>query len=625
MGNAHKKTDRRLHFGVVLHSLDNTRKFNLLHGISDYAQAHDINLTAYFGSYMSDNYDVPTRYEPCFEAINENKAMDGVVFFSGFLAQSVGSDNIKDYARSISKKMPAISIGLDIDDVYSVIIDNAHGMYLAIEHLIKYHGKKRIVFIKGPAGHPEAEQRLAGYKKALEDNGIAYNCNLVVQGNFSPSGGREAIAELMDRNKIQDFDAVAACDDDAAFGAMTSLKQRGIRVPEDVAVTGFNDVEEAARHEPPLSSVHQDFSQLGIIALQMLHSIILGEKTDRVNLVMPEFVLRHSCGCEYDAGKDTSMGQESDIMEDYLFRRRVMDHMVLQFDVDSLADSLNRTLQQFSTSSVLIGLYKNSIEYGKETDADRSIVRLTGYSTGRRIDITENDENPFLLADYTSIPGFDFTSHRQTLFFLPLFYVDEENGVLLISYDSIIPLESYEVLRRNVSTAVKGASLLDKIQLLSITDELTGLLNRRGFFQRAYARILYLQRQKGAIPVILAMDMDKLKFINDTYGHAEGDIAISAFARLLRDALREEDIISRTGGDEFIVFSLIKSEDNIDKLVRRIRDKIDEYNARELHPYKISGSIGAVTLEEPTYAALDRAMLNADNIMYDEKDAKKKG
>jgi diguanylate cyclase (GGDEF)-like protein len=120
------------------------------------------------------------------------------------------------------------------------------------------------------------------------------------------------------------------------------------------------------------------------------------------------------------------------------------------------------------------------------------------------------------------------------------------------------------------------------------------------------------------------MDMDGLKFINDTYGHNEGDVAISAFSKILKESLREEDIIGRVGGDEFVVFSSIRSKENNERVVNRIRENLDEYNSKKLHPYNVISSIGCVVLETATKECFEAAMLSADSVLYEEKMEKKK-
>jgi diguanylate cyclase (GGDEF)-like protein len=133
----------------------------------------------------------------------------------------------------------------------------------------------------------------------------------------------------------------------------------------------------------------------------------------------------------------------------------------------------------------------------------------------------------------------------------------------------------------------------------------------------------HLNRNSEAVPIVMFMDMDGLKHINDTYGHKEGDAAISAFAKVLKETVREEDIVGRMGGDEFVVFSSVKSSENSRQLEERIRAKLDEYNSKRLHPYSVAGSIGSVILGAATKECFEAAMLSADSVLYEEKMKKK--
>ncbi|MCL2717954.1 MAG: GGDEF domain-containing protein [Lachnospiraceae bacterium] len=110
----------------------------------------------------------------------------------------------------------------------------------------------------------------------------------------------------------------------------------------------------------------------------------------------------------------------------------------------------------------------------------------------------------------------------------------------------------------------------------------------------------------------------------DAYGHKEGDKAISAFAGILKQVLRGEDIVGRIGGDEFVVFSSVKAKENVKFVEQRIRAKIDEYNRENHHPYQVLASIGSVVLEHSSNKCFDDAMLSADSVLYEEKMAKKK-
>ncbi|MCL1878597.1 MAG: GGDEF domain-containing protein [Defluviitaleaceae bacterium] len=299
--------------------------------------------------------------------------------------------------------------------------------------------------------------------------------------------------------------------------------------------------------------------------------------------------------------------------------RRITSELVLTFDVDSLIDKLYSSLPEMALDTALVGVYRKPIKPG-DVDADRTVVTLIGFDGDRKFNMPHNEIS---FSHYTNFDHFGMDRMRRSMFFLPLFFEDDELGVLMLPYDEGMLIDAYDTLRISVATAIKGAELLSTIRTLSITDELTGLLNRRGFFQFVYARIFQLSRFPSAMPMVMFMDMDGLKVINDTYGHNEGDAAISTFAKILKDALRKEDIIGRIGGDEFVVFSSVKSHENGLQVVQRIRDKLAEYNARGLHPYAVSSSIGSVMLEAVNRECFEEAMLNADSVLYEEKQKKR--
>ncbi|MCL2820628.1 MAG: GGDEF domain-containing protein [Oscillospiraceae bacterium] len=732
---------KRLHFGVLFTTIDNAGSLQIWKGIVEYAEMNNIHLTAYFGTYQSTDDDVAMHLETCFGTIRNSKFLDGVIILTGFLTKHVGIDDFHEYLSNIPKNIPIVSVAFPMPGVPSILVDGESGIFGAVDHLIREHNNKKIAFVKGPDGHPEAEERLKGYKRALESNGITINESLILPGNFSRESGRDAVIELLDTRK-QSVDAIAACDDEGAIGVLTELKRRDIIVPSDIAVTGFNDDRAAAIFMPSISTARQDFFDIGHTSAKALNAKINGEKVEDITYVKPLFVPRQSCGCfEIDLSKTESKSKETPIKGDtlisytlrnittlfgndipkdivqkwisnlagetmaksfdmdkflhlfdeilinyshfsqeftcwyealslltsavefhteevgdlhavlstlfyattlvydirikeeknneFLMRdarvhlKRATSAIVIQFDIVALAEELSKTLPAISLKSILVGLYNKPVKSNSPKES-RVIDTLIGFDGKRKFNMSHNSWNQILFSDYSTIDRFDFDRERRSLFFIPLFFKDEELGVMLLPYQPHLPIETYESLRISISTAVKGAELLTTIQTLSITDELSGLLNRRGFFQFAYSRLSHLQRDTERMPFLMFMDMDGLKYINDTYGHNEGDKAISAFSEILKDTLREEDIIGRIGGDEFVVLSSVKSVKDGNQLVERIRDKLKLYNSKNLHPYSVQGSIGSIILEFATKICFEEAMLSADSLLYDEKMTKKK-
>jgi diguanylate cyclase (GGDEF)-like protein len=736
-----EKGNKKLHFGVLMSTLDNACQQEAWNAIVDYAKEKDIHLTAYIGTYQNTDNTFNSYLESCFESFCNGDSIDGLLLFSGFLAQNIGLDNFNEFVARIPKKLPTVSISFALPEIPSVLTDNTNGIYNAVEHLIKVHGRSKIAFVKGPEGHPEAEERFCGYKNALASNGIEFDERLVFPGDFGRHAGREAVRVMMDDNSIS-VDAVVASNDQSAIGILTALKKRDVLVPSSVAVTGFDDDIISAMFAPSISTMRQNFVEIGQVSIDTLCNVVIGKQVNEITYVNPVFVARQSCGClgEGSAFVDSINGdihidaatlfefmsiKYTQLFENYvpeqqikqwvtvLFEmivsdnfvkddflrtldeilvnyshyyenfdnwhealnilatgveiynneikcaqavlsalvlatslvhdirykedrrkeyflgddrqrlRRITNTLLLMFDMDTLADELHKLFPTLSINTALVVLYHNPIRCG-DRNANRTIDTLIGFDGDTKFNIRHNSWNPILLGDYSTIADFDFERERRTLLYLPLFFHDEEMGVLILPYNIDISVDTYDRLRTVLSTATKGAELLSKVQTLSITDELTGILNRRGFFQFVYAKLHTLGRDPEALPIIMFMDMDGLKMINDNYGHIEGDTAISTFASVLKKSTRDEDVVGRIGGDEFVVFSSVKSEDNRKQIVDRIRSSLDDYNKQQLHPYKVAGSIGSVILETATKECFEAAMLSADSVLYEEKMAKKK-
>jgi diguanylate cyclase (GGDEF)-like protein len=157
---------------------------------------------------------------------------------------------------------------------------------------------------------------------------------------------------------------------------------------------------------------------------------------------------------------------------------------------------------------------------------------------------------------------------------------------------------------------------------MSLTDELTGLNNRRGFFTLAEQQLKIANRSKKEMFLLYA-DLDGLKIINDTFGHDEGDKALVETAALLRDAFRESDIIARMGGDEFVVLAVDVSDARPATMAQRIREKFAERNARPGQRFVLSISQGMVCYDPEKPCSAPDLVSSADKLMYEEKVAKK--
>ena len=165
--------------------------------------------------------------------------------------------------------------------------------------------------------------------------------------------------------------------------------------------------------------------------------------------------------------------------------------------------------------------------------------------------------------------------------------------------------------------------LQQKLTQLTVTDDLTGLNNRRGFLARANDR-LNLGRRNGDSLMLIFADIDGLKRINDEHGHESGSQAITDTAEILKDSFRQTDVLSRLGGDEFVILLTQAGETRPDVVTSRVREKIDAFNADSTRPYKLSVSLGLVPIDLNAAISLDDIIAEADRSMYEHKRNKKR-
>ncbi|WP_437579940.1 SpoIIE family protein phosphatase [Sorangium sp. So ce887] len=268
-------------------------------GVERAAEAHDVNLLTAFGDPSSglrpDEADRSTFYH----LIGQDTA-DGVIVASSTLSHHYGGvDVMRAFCRSFAP-LPVCSLGMAIDGVPSLMVDNALGSEIAVAHLADEHGRRRIAYIGGPLNSEEAQLRAGGYRRALSTRALPCDERLMAVGAFTIPTGRDAMREILARRV--GFDAVVAANDRMALGAIEVLKEEGHRIPEDVLVCGFDDVGIARFTKPSLTTVHQPIKRLGRIAVSTVLRMIDGEPVPALELVQVELTRRESCGCWVHAG-----------------------------------------------------------------------------------------------------------------------------------------------------------------------------------------------------------------------------------------------------------------------------------------------------------------------------------
>lgn len=196
--------------------------------------------------------------------------------------------------------LPRISLGVDLEGVPTLLIDNEAGMHTVIHHLITVHGHRRVAFVTGPAASQEADARYQGYVRALREAGIPEDLSLVVRGDFLRESGERAVHTLFEQRGLRhdEVDAIVCADDAMALGVFDALHARGLRVPRDIALAGFDDIEFGRYAVAPLTTVRQPIAQQVRYAVRLLAAALKGEPLEAGSVTFQtEFVQRRSCGC----------------------------------------------------------------------------------------------------------------------------------------------------------------------------------------------------------------------------------------------------------------------------------------------------------------------------------------
>ncbi len=196
--------------------------------------------------------------------------------------------------------LPCVCLGVEIPGMPSLLMDNEVGMYTAVKHLIATHERRKIAMIAGPTPNPEAQARYRGFVRALAEQGMHVDARRIGFGNFTRPSGGLAVAELFDRRGLGagEVDAIVCANDVMALGALDELDRRGIRVPRDLSLVGFDDLDFARYARVPLTTVRQPVTEQVRHAVRSLAGALHGTPLlKRAITFETEFVRRRSCGC----------------------------------------------------------------------------------------------------------------------------------------------------------------------------------------------------------------------------------------------------------------------------------------------------------------------------------------
>jgi DNA-binding LacI/PurR family transcriptional regulator/signal transduction histidine kinase len=282
--------------GVLAVWFGDLYEVQIVSGLLEAARQYDVNVLCLTAGDLHSPNPLFARRNVLFDLVGPDN-VDGLVIFSASIGISLSPLELSRFCMRY-RPLPMVSLAVELPGtgIQALLVDNEAGMSAAVNHLIQVHGHRRIAFIQGPELNADAQQRFRVYTKVLAERGLPFDPALVAPGNFSVPSGAAAVQLLLDERQA-DVQAIVAADDTMALGALQALQARGVRVPEEIALVGFDDLTGAQAVTPPLTTVSQSLHEQGRRAFELVWSQLRGETVpDRV--VLPaRLVVRESCGC----------------------------------------------------------------------------------------------------------------------------------------------------------------------------------------------------------------------------------------------------------------------------------------------------------------------------------------
>ena len=603
-----------------------------LHGLKKYVNEHDNVRVCVFDCFGKETDTPKDKSEYAIYDLVDLSSFDGVLVQGNQLVQQKMRDRI---GRRIKEAgIPALSIGCPLEGCRLLCIDDRKAQHDITEHVIQHHGARRLVYMTGlmENGCPEAWQRRDGFLDACREAGIKEKDIQVIAGTWRTTDGINLAKKWLEE-KLPFPDAFVCGNDEMALGIMETLQEHGYQVPQDVIVTGFDNVSSAELARPRLSTISRDHFKQHYFALDRLIAVIEGRE-DRQQIPFEySLVFSESCGCPLSARSGyihTKYFQQTRFLKNfYTMQDEMAEELFETDDLLELMDIVEKHRSILGCDHVYLCFNDYYFDnYDKKQWSQRSETygkyMILG-SCGREKVPTAEGQRYIRFPARDLLPA-DLARAERFLVFYPLHYNTYSIGYVVMDdlseaaklnlHKSIFSF--LEIAIENVRKKCLLKQFNEVLDNLYVHDALTGLYNRFGYGRFGQQVFDALIKADGGVQ-ILFIDLDGLKVINDSLGHEYGDTALQETARILRECCGKNDFMMRFGGDEFLVIASAREEKLEDSLQRAVM----EYNETSGQPFRLGLSIGAIPMLNGQALTLEACVQTADALMYENKKQKK--
>ena len=537
-------------------------------------------------------------------------------------------------ARFQRAGVPMLSLEVEVPNMSCIKTENYKGIRDLATHLIEHHNAKKIIFVNGIDGNVENSIR----RQALIDVLKVHDMELYTE--FKCDFG--FYTAYLQMNRFLDDgkelpDAIVCANDNMALGINSALAEHGYSVPEDVLLTGFDMIKDGQYTFPILSTVSRGWDKFGEIAYEKLKYQIQNPDERFLEEYRSYFVPSESCGC---SATEKAIKNRINLIRNSYFETLQQSIIDIFFQRMQIPLSFAEKKEDFFDKGIV---NTNEIpQLGQnyclctepeffELDDEHYPDRIRGYSSNMDILYEYRDGQRKTLRQFDSItlyPDYVHEEGKSNLYvFAPMNYLNFIIGYiaiknapkLLYNLDLGIFVKNMNALLFSMRRHIFSVRKNQELQKIYMTDALTGMYNRMGCEKVLYDYITSRKAQDKKSILVFA-DIDRMKTINDLYGHLKGDFAIKATAEAFKSCSPKEWIFGRYGGDEFIAVGPYPESDSIEQLIGQISESMtNEFNSLNLS-FILHASVGNAVIEPDDDASIDDYIDRADKYMYAEKE-----
>lgn len=537
-------------------------------------------------------------------------------------------------AKLVASKLPVVSVGFENENFHYVGTDGYDATKEIFNHLYEAHNARSFIFVGGEKNHFDNRERERAFRDSLKEKGIDLIDGMISDGDFTEVTGIIAADRYFQEGENEDTakilsslpDAFICANDNIAVGLISEFEKHGIRCPDDILVTGFDNLDKAMYYDPQITTATLNRENIAYEACRVLDLLMQGKEVQHTTLVSAKPIYSESCGCENSGAIDYRSYLKWQV-DDSIFSTDLMENLAsIRADLDNLnniqifMEKIADTYSSMDCDGVYVVVNNALVNTNQET-----YLPCGKFST-KNMTVISARRNGLSVSNISASELYrelmDENRSGTNYFAMSLHMKNESAGIIILVNPRFIEknwrvFEIQDTFLRSLSDWYSRTKLLKSINTLTgiyDRDPLTKLYSRTAFSRKIIpAYTGWLKEEKSV--ALLFLDADGFKQINDNMGHDYGDRVLIRIANVIQETVPETGFGIRYGGDEFIIlFSPVDSKEP-----DVLRDKL----YKNLRINGILMSIG-ISISNDAYsssekemrASFDRLLTRADKEMY---------